>query len=604
MTEMPSPPVVQPIVYKDDAHAQTSSDLVFGALDEYYFVSYRTAPASLAYVTLWQITSKSNGVLRVAEREYSNVSDLVGAANDKGDAVVVYRGVSGNWQMDTITHQKKSLVTQTVILQGSSTISNPQLYMTMDGMEVVLINALDQRAWGFTRDGLWAWDIKPPYEEYPYSGDWLLFPRAGRGVFKNTTPLAWSTYHSMTQSGAFVTDEPAKWSWHYIWHYPDYVEHYPNLTPQDYYIPNPTYSPSPAYEDECWDQIRATGEATFTFDVPDIVNGYLTGIGSTPGQVVHYSTVITVSRVRLLMSFLWSGGKTLYRQGGYVPGDATYEYRKALNGPNPTDIQINGVSKGTTGISTYVDATTGSLFEFRCGYTEDITLPAPGTFSVTAKMFAGWPTTAQKTTYGMSSAGFPGGSTLKYNYVPGAGYSNPGHFIRLEVPDFTDDPSGGAYGSTGNPNTHDRFDSGGMYFVEARASLLIDYDSSDRQGGYIELRDNTGVWGPPRLGTHHLDRIAIADVDLRGNGEFPVEQKLAYHRLVDSDGGTPPGAFTYYLSLLDTAGDALTMGAEQSFDVNEPWWIAAKTIGPGGISSWKGQLSIVPSIQDQGPATQ
>jgi len=58
---------------------------------------------------------------------------------------------------------------------------------------------------------------------------------------------------------------------------------------------------------------------------------------------------------------------------------------------------------------------------------------------------------------------------------------------------------------------------------------------------------------------------------------------------------------TYHLSLLRTEGDVLSLSDEWTIDATEAWDMNAKYLDTGMVSSWKGQLSIVPHIQDPGP---
>lgn len=58
-------------------------------------------------------------------------------------------------------------------------------------------------------------------------------------------------------------------------------------------------------------------------------------------------------------------------------------------------------------------------------------------------------------------------------------------------------------------------------------------------------------------------------------------------------------ALRYRLSFLHTEGDVLTLSDEFVLDVTEAWYIEAKSITVGMLSSWKGQLSIVPNIEGQ-----
>jgi len=523
---IPDVPVLQPIVYKNGYDSQVSGEIV-GALDEYYFISY-----SINEVTMWRITSKSTGALAAATRAYPNVWFLACAANDKGDVVVVYRGVSGNFSMDILTHEKSSLIARTVTLSGSSTISAPDVYVTMDGLEVVLIDNTDEihkRAWGFTMDGQWAWDVIPPTQEYPYKGTWLSFPRQQRGLWVNSTVASWTTVNSPTMT-SWVPDEPNHWEYLYqwdganeeTWGYP------PNEVTAS--VPRPWL----IGETEQWGGVRAVAPGTWTIDVPDIAHGYLLD-GS------HWDTEITVEHVYLTFQYLWGIGRTYMRYGTTV-GSYLYNQRKAANGPNVMDFIVNGTSQGSAGVTTYVNGMLEPYnnFEFMCTAQAEIDLPAPGTYTFTADMVAGWPTTDQQTAFGLVSSMFPQtGGWVKYNYNPADrdwmwNIIGPGEYIYYATPDWSSF-SEAHYPNSAPGGTDDRWDSH-MGWVYAGAWMSIVYDSSDRQGGYTELRDMAGGWVPPRNGSTYLDRISNDTLALRGIPNRTAVGDMHPFHWLDDDG--------------------------------------------------------------------
>lgn len=538
---VPTPPVAQPIVYKDNTGSQlpVPGEYVIGQLDEYYFVTWSiNTTAHIAWVSLWRITSKSNGALIVAQRQYNDCWKMSGGSNDKGDAVVVYRGVGGDWKMDVLTHEKSSLITRTVTLQGSSAITTPAVLVTMDGLEVVVVDSYTpvfQRAWGFTMDGQWSWDVMPPFHEYPYSGYWLSFPRQQRGLWVNDTVLSWYdlNYNSsgwMTYDAGTMGDP---FTYTVTWgSYEDYLGPlFPDPTTpsaDDRTILTPYPFVPPVGQEwrgsggsgfvttsTPYGQTRSTADFSGSIYIPDYANGETSVMGT-------WDTSLVPTAIRLHIYFVFGVSTRYIRTSSTVtPGTPAYEANKVTNGPNPGQVIVNGTDYGSIavvrsiGSRQYLDEP-----EFQVDVTIDLTAtpPAPGTFTIDATVESLYPTADALSAVGRSYSDFLGASTsAKYNYSGiGGTLANPPYFYYLQTP------------TTGGTKGVDTWDFGFIGWLRAGAYFTYDFDSSDRGGGFTELHDMTAVWG---LGDY-LDRISAETLALRGVANpWAVGQSHPYHQL-------------------------------------------------------------------------
>jgi hypothetical protein len=599
--KVPSPEVPQPLTgtYNGGFNYETyvpsgevAGTWIVGVLDTDYFVTTTWTDADHRVLQLWR-TSPITNIPAIVIDTY-----VVGfeadqrfntAFNDAGLCVATYPDNWADPETETfalIIERSKSKLKVTKILLQNSSLKSGALFVSQDSQRIFIYDDYVIDGWDLTGAHVLERQIDHAYEEDPYSGEILSFVTGDRLLWKNTTPPFWwndfGMYSSLEGSSGTVI-YPVHFLRNYRW------ESYEFTWPEYPYEPGLMTGMRPVDEDVTTfpNEVRSKGEYDYTFYVPDYANGERWSYGG--GSWYTLDTVYTPESCTMTFSVPWGLGSSYFLAGifGGYENNPTFIKRMTANGPHNGTMWVNGevvatnIGYGTGHI--YLGTSMGSIH-----YTEwctasvsfDIPIPPPGYHDFHVEIDTRWPTDEELDDGGATPYDVLGYGGPFYHSVAGYQDISPPYW------EYSVDPI------QGRNYSYDSYPCGNTGWMSRGAgTMTFKIDSTDRGGGYYELRDLNSPWGPNRTGaTPPLSSIESLGEQFWERMPISPRDMLFYQY----------GGSSINYRQLTTAGDVLAYTNDWR-TIPTPDW-EPHSVSQIRASSWLGHVAFAPWL-DKGVPT-